>query len=146
MKTHYFLNKNATLTPNSCDFYDLRTFVANFFVAIYALFPQIFGDWKAKSAYFYTFRMYGRYVTQSWVSMDSITLKLVEFKLQCILSHDFRKNQHFVQLPIIVSDCWQRMMHGFVVETLIGANNCPLILSKVQKKPYFDLAIFWFWI
>ena len=40
---HYILNKNATLTPNSCDFYyDLRTFV----VAIYALFPQNFGDWK----------------------------------------------------------------------------------------------------
>ena len=58
MKTHYFLNKNATLTSNSCDFWDLRTFVANFFVAIYALFPQIFWDWKAKSADFYTFRMY----------------------------------------------------------------------------------------
>ena len=24
------LNKNATLTPNSCDFYDLRTFVGKF--------------------------------------------------------------------------------------------------------------------
>ena len=27
---HYILNKNATLTPNSCDFYDLRNFVAKF--------------------------------------------------------------------------------------------------------------------
>ena len=27
---HYILNKNATLTPNSCDFYDLRTFVGKF--------------------------------------------------------------------------------------------------------------------
>ena len=26
----YILNKNSTLTPNSCDFYDLRTFVAKF--------------------------------------------------------------------------------------------------------------------
>ena len=29
-----------------------------FFVAIYALFPQIFWDWKSESADFYTFRMY----------------------------------------------------------------------------------------
>ena len=35
-KTHYILNKNATLTPCSCNFYD--------FVRIYASFPQIFGD------------------------------------------------------------------------------------------------------
>ena len=42
-------------------FIDIRTFVVKFFVAIYALFPQIFLDWnwKAKSADFYTFRMYG---------------------------------------------------------------------------------------
>ena len=44
--TQYFLNKNATLTPNSCDCYDLRTFVAKFCRRIYALFPQNFGDWK----------------------------------------------------------------------------------------------------
>ena len=31
----------------------------NFAVRIYALYPQIFLDWKAKSADFYTFRMYG---------------------------------------------------------------------------------------
>ena len=30
----------------------------NFAVRIYALFPQIFGDWKVESAYFFTFRMY----------------------------------------------------------------------------------------
>ena len=34
MKTHYILNKNATLTPNSCDFYDFailsQSFVAKF--------------------------------------------------------------------------------------------------------------------
>ena len=30
----------------------------NFIVAIYALFPQIFWDWKAESANFCTFRMY----------------------------------------------------------------------------------------
>jgi len=30
IKTDYILNRNATLTPNSCDFYDLRTFVAKF--------------------------------------------------------------------------------------------------------------------
>ena len=44
IKTHYILNKNARLTPNSCVFYDLRTFVAKFCRFIYALFPQIFGD------------------------------------------------------------------------------------------------------
>ena len=32
----------------------------NFIVAIYALFPQIFWDWKGLSADFYIFRMYGR--------------------------------------------------------------------------------------
>ena len=31
----------------------------NFAVRIYALFPQIFGDWKVESADFFTFRMYG---------------------------------------------------------------------------------------
>ena len=31
----------------------------NFVVAIYALFPQIFWDWKVESADFFTFRMYG---------------------------------------------------------------------------------------
>ena len=30
IKTHYIPKKNATLTPNSCDFYDLLTFVAKF--------------------------------------------------------------------------------------------------------------------
>ena len=30
----------------------------NVVVAIYAIFPQIFWDWKVKSADFYTFRMY----------------------------------------------------------------------------------------
>ena len=30
----------------------------NFAVRIYALFPQIFGDWKVESADFFTFRMY----------------------------------------------------------------------------------------
>ena len=28
IKTHYTLNKNASLTPNSCNFYDLRNFAA----------------------------------------------------------------------------------------------------------------------
>ena len=31
----------------------------NFDVRIYALFPQIFGNWKVDSADFFTFRMYG---------------------------------------------------------------------------------------
>ena len=31
----------------------------NFDVGIYALFPQIFGNWKVDSADFFTFRMYG---------------------------------------------------------------------------------------
>ena len=39
-------------------FIDLRTFIANFYVEIYALFPQIFCDWKADSANFFAFRMY----------------------------------------------------------------------------------------
>ena len=30
----------------------------NFAVRIYALFPQIFGNWKVDSADFFTFRMY----------------------------------------------------------------------------------------
>ena len=37
---------------------DLRTFVATFFVAIYALFPQIFQIENLESADFITFRMY----------------------------------------------------------------------------------------
>ena len=59
IKTHYIPKKNATLTPNSCDFYDLLTFVAKFCGQNLRTFPQIFLDWKAKSADFYTFRMYG---------------------------------------------------------------------------------------
>ena len=38
----------------------------NFAVRIYALFPQIFLDWKAKSADFYTFRMYERWSQKFW--------------------------------------------------------------------------------
>ena len=33
----------------------------NFDVRIYALFPQIFGNWKVDSADFFTFRMYGNH-------------------------------------------------------------------------------------
>ena len=43
-------------TPDLCN---LRTFVAIFFVAIYALFPPIFGGKKTDSANLSTFRMYG---------------------------------------------------------------------------------------
>ena len=32
IKTHYIPKKNATLTPNSCDFYDLLTFVLVLFL------------------------------------------------------------------------------------------------------------------
>ena len=39
-------------------FIDLRNFVANIYVEIYALFPQMFCDWKADSANFSVFRMY----------------------------------------------------------------------------------------
>ena len=42
-------------TPDLCN---LRTFVAIFFVAIYALFPPIFGGQKTDSANLSTFRMY----------------------------------------------------------------------------------------
>ena len=42
-------------TPDLCN---LRTFVAIFFVAIYALFPPIFGGQKIDSANLSTFRMY----------------------------------------------------------------------------------------
>ena len=28
IKTHYILNKSARMTPNSCNFYDLRNFAA----------------------------------------------------------------------------------------------------------------------
>ena len=31
----------------------------NFALRIYSLFPQIFGDWKVRSADIFTFRMYG---------------------------------------------------------------------------------------
>ena len=40
------------------NFYDLRLFVAKCVVRIYALFPQIFLEWKAKSADIFTFWMY----------------------------------------------------------------------------------------
>ena len=42
VRCEYILNRNAPLTPNSCDFYDLRTSVAVFFDAIYAIFLQFF--------------------------------------------------------------------------------------------------------
>ena len=35
----------------------------NFDVRIYALFPQIFGNWKVDSADFFTFRMYASFLT-----------------------------------------------------------------------------------
>ena len=44
-------------TPDLCN---LRTFVAIFFVAIYALFPPIFGGKKTDSANLSAFRMYER--------------------------------------------------------------------------------------
>ena len=44
-------------TPDLCN---LRTFVAIFFVAIYALFPPIFGGKKTDSANLSAFRMYGK--------------------------------------------------------------------------------------
>ena len=62
MKTHYFLNKNATLTPNSCEFYDSRNFVAEFCRQSLRTFPQIFWDWKSESADFNTFRMYDSFM------------------------------------------------------------------------------------
>ena len=59
IKTHYILNKNATLTLNSCDSHDLRTFVAKFCHGDLRTFSADFLRLKkAKSADFYTFRMY----------------------------------------------------------------------------------------
>ena len=46
IKTHYIPKKNATLTPNSCDFYDLLTFVANFFPHNFRTFSAEF--WRLK--------------------------------------------------------------------------------------------------
>ena len=42
------------------DLCKLRTFVATFVVAIYALFPPIFGGKKTDSAKLSTFRMYAK--------------------------------------------------------------------------------------
>ena len=52
IKTHNILNKNAKLTPNSCEFYDSRTFVAEFCRQSLRTFPQIFWDRRAKAADF----------------------------------------------------------------------------------------------
>ena len=47
------------LLPIITKIIDLRTVVAGFYLLFYVRFPQIFWDWKADSADFYTFRMYG---------------------------------------------------------------------------------------
>ena len=48
----------------------------NFDVRIYALFPQIFGNWKVESADFFTFRMYERiHITQRYRCVDKIMFK-----------------------------------------------------------------------
>ena len=55
-------------TPDLCN---LRTFVAIFFVAIYALFPPIFGGQKTDSANLSTFRMYAFLSSRSRPSDDN---------------------------------------------------------------------------
>ena len=41
IKTHYILNKNATLTPYLCDFYDFPQFSRKFVVRIYVTVPML---------------------------------------------------------------------------------------------------------
>ena len=54
-------------TPDLCN---LRTFVAIFFVAIYALFPPIFGGKKTDSANLSAFRMYASSLSSLGLDLD----------------------------------------------------------------------------
>ena len=60
-------------TPDLCN---LRTFVAIFFVAIYALFPPIFGGQKTDSANLSTFRMYASDDTRDEAQDDNCDIFL----------------------------------------------------------------------
>ena len=55
MKTHYILNKNATLTPNSCDFFDFAILFAVLSSRFTQFVRRILGTDSAGVA----FRMYG---------------------------------------------------------------------------------------
>ena len=75
-------------TPDLCN---LRTFVAIFFVAIYALFPPIFGGKKTDSANLSAFRMYGLFYKSCFFGV-----------FQC----DLGPPKHILELKNCINQCF----------------------------------------
>ena len=69
----------------------------NFAVRIYALFPQIFGDWNVESADFFTFRMYGSMIMITQASLlVLLSLKSVTASPVSIVNKLFFVNAHYL--------------------------------------------------